>query len=72
MHSTVIRRLPPDPPLSDPAAREPLSLRGQLGDDLPTGAAAVPQLEHSPDRAAHLLINAEADLAILIALQADR
>ena len=72
VHSTVIGRLPPDPPLGDPAAREPLPLGRQLGNDLPPRAAPVPQLEHSPDRAAHLLINAEPDLAILIALQPDR
>jgi hypothetical protein len=72
VHSTVVRGLPADPALADRAAREQLSLADQLGDDLARRAAAIPQLIDPLDRAADLPIERQADLAVLVALKADR
>jgi hypothetical protein len=72
VHGAVVGGLPPDPPLADRPAREPLTVAHQLGNDLTGGAEAIPQLIDAPNRAADLLIEREADLAVLVALKPDR
>jgi len=72
MHRPIARRHPPHPPLPNRAPRQPLALIKQADHDLASRAEPPPQLKHTTDRVAHLLVCRQADPAVLVAVQTDR
>ena len=68
----IARADPPHASLADRPAWEPLAVGDQLADDLAGGAGAAPQLEHALDRVTDLLVSAEDDPVVLVAIKPDR
>ena len=72
VHGAIAGAGPAHPPLTDPAPRQLLALRDELGDDLARGPQPPPQHEHPLDRVAHLLIGAQDNAPVLVAIQPHR
>ena len=68
----IARADPSHPSLTDRPAREQLPVGDQLADDLPGGAGAAPDLEHALDRVPDLLVSAQDDPVVLVALEPGR
>ncbi len=53
------------------ASRQPLSFRGELGDNLPARGAAIPQLIDAADGRADPFVGGELNVAVVVAVKAD-
>jgi hypothetical protein len=72
VHRAIAWPRPPDAALPDGPSRQLLALGDQLHHDLARRTKPPPQHEHALDRMAHLLVRAQHDPAVLIAIEPDR
>ena len=72
VYRAIARARPADAPLPDRAPRQLLILADQLHHDLARGAQPPPQAEDALDRVAYLLVRAEHDPVVLVAVEPDR
>ena len=72
MHRAIARARPDPPPLPDRAPRQLLTLGDQLHHHLPRRPNPPPEREHRLDRVPHLLVRAQHDPILVVAIQTDR
>jgi hypothetical protein len=72
VHGAIARARPADASLADCSARQLLALGDQLHHDLPGRAQLAPELIDAVDRVADLLVGAEHDPVVLVAVKTDR
>ena len=72
VHRAIARARPADPPLPDGPARQLLALGDQLHHDLARRPQPPPQHEDALDRVPHLLVRAQHDPVVVVAIQPDR
>ena len=72
MHGAIARARPADPALPDRPARQLLALGDQLEHDLARRPQPPPQHEDALDRVPDLLVGAQHDPAVLVAVEPDR
>jgi hypothetical protein len=72
VHRSIAGSSPADPTLPDRPPRELLALVEQLHHDLARGPDTPPEHEDALDRVTDLLIGAQHDLVVIVAIQADR
>jgi hypothetical protein len=72
VHGAIARARPADAALADRSAWQLLAVSDQLHHDLTSGTQLPPQTEHAVDRVADLLVGAEHDAVVLVAVKADR
>jgi len=68
----IARTDPPHAALANRPAWEALTIGDHLPDDLPGGTGAAPQLKDALDRVPDLLVGAQDDLIVLVAVKSDR
>jgi hypothetical protein len=72
MHGSIARPCPPNPSVPDRPARQQLLLGDQLKGDLARRSEPPPEHEDTLDRVPDLLVGAEHDAAVFVAVEPDR